>query len=376
MAPFLASRRLRWAAPAVVAAAIAAAALTSNVAANASGQPKLAPQTAAELLAAVEQASPPGLSGTVVETAKLGLPSLPDIGGSGGSSDLSLQNLITGSHTMRVWYAGAERQRLALLGQLSESDVVHNGQDLWTYSSTDRAVTHTTLSKSDDSQATEQRTEALTPQVAAQEALSAIDPTTTVQVDATARVAGVAAYQLDLAPKDTRSLIGSVRIAIAASNSVPLRVQVFARGATSPAFEVGFTDVSFTVPPNSVFDFVPPAGATVTQQARPFQSSLPSGSKRIARSVTGNAQSAAPSSSSVLGKGWTAVVETTDGDQPGGTVGGADAHLLDRLATPVAGGRLITGTLVSVFITDDGHIFAGAVTPAALLQVASTGKGL
>ena len=63
----------------------------------------------------------------------------------GGGSDLSLQNLVTGSHTLRVFYGGPEQQRVALLGQLSESDVIHNGTDLWTYSSSTRAVTHATL---------------------------------------------------------------------------------------------------------------------------------------------------------------------------------------------------------------------------------------
>ncbi len=396
MTKFFSSNRIRWAAPAVVAAAIAAATLTSNVAANASGQPKLAPRTAAQLLVAVEKASPPGLSGTVVETTKLGLPSLPNIGGSGSDSDLSLENLITGSHTLRVWDAGPDEQRLALLGQLSESDVVHNGTDLWTYSSTTRKVTHSTLKKAADSDAADKASGAMTPQATAQQALAAIDPTTTVQVDTTARVAGRAAYQLSLLPKDTRSLIGSVRIAIDAATSVPLRVQVFAKGASSPAIDVGFTDVSFGVPSASVFHFVPPAGTTVTQDKLPFGADIakPMTSHATAKSsvtaksgpmTSGPMTSGAMlkgralgkvgdnSRSKILGTGWTAVVEITGGNALNG---GADARILNRLATPVPGGQLITTALISVFITNDGRIFAGPVSAAALQQVATTGHGL
>ena len=54
-------------------------------------------------------------------------------------------------------------------------------------------------------------------------------------------VAGEPAYQLVLAPKDHRSLVGKIVIAVDGKYGVPLRVQVFAKGATSPAFQVGYT---------------------------------------------------------------------------------------------------------------------------------------
>src|SRR5207248_3242852 len=69
----------------------------------------------------------------------------------------------------------------------------------------------------------------LTPQQAANEALSAAGKTTVVSVQSTLTVAGQAAYQLVLAPKDARSTIGSVRIAIDGKTGVPLRVQVFGK---------------------------------------------------------------------------------------------------------------------------------------------------
>jgi outer membrane lipoprotein-sorting protein len=389
------TRRLRWLVPAVIAAAIAAASLTTTAAANASDQPKLAPKTAADLLAAVEQADPAGLSGTIVETTKLGLPDLSGIagaGGSGGDSSLTVESLVTGSHTMNVWYAGPEHQRFALLGQLSESDVIHNGTDLWTYSSTTRIVTHKTLSTKDSTDANPKPSIAsaapsLDPQTAAEQALAAIDPTTTVQVDRTARVAGRAAYQLLLSPKDTRSLIGSVRIAVDAVTFVPLRVQIYAAGATSPAIQVGFTDISFNVPDASVFEFVPPAGATVQENATPFDSfSGPNLRSRVQAPGGGSGSVATPGSPTenpvLLGKGWTQVVEISQPDSTGDAlstinrIGGPNSQLLDEASTAVPGGRLITTTLVSILIANDGKIFAGPVSAADIQKVASSGQGL
>jgi hypothetical protein len=54
-----------------------------------------------------------------------------------------------------------------------------------------------------------------------------------------------------------------VDIAVDAATSLPLRVQVFARGAASPAYSVGFTALSFARPDPSNFTFTPPPGAKV-----------------------------------------------------------------------------------------------------------------
>jgi outer membrane lipoprotein-sorting protein len=126
-------------------------------------------------------------------------------------------------------------------------------------------------------------TPAPTPQQVARQILAAIGPTTTVSVQRNVMVAGQAAYQIALAPKDSRSLIGQVRIAIDASRSFPLRVQVFARGATSPAFQIGFTALSFGRPAASNFSFTPPPGAkikTITAPARPL---LPMAGQHVVR---------------------------------------------------------------------------------------------
>ncbi len=383
----------RWAVPgAVVAIALGAVAVTS---ATAGAPPELPPRTAAELLVDVQTAQVAGFSGTIVQTADLGLPDLPVQVGGRGSADFT--SLVSGTHTLRVWYAGPDRQRLALLGTFGESDLVRNGTDAWSWSSDDNTATHYQLPPStahDDADLPGPEA-AMTPQEAADAALAAIDPSTTVTTDGTAEVAGRAAYELVLSPKDTASLVGQVRIAVDAEQHLPLRVQVLAHGSTDPAFEVGFSQLSFDVPGDEQFQFTPPPGATVTEstlgQDHPQDTDQP---------PTAPAEPTAPdrptAEPTVVGTGWTSVLvaqlpadgpSATDGTgatgapddtsapgDAGGSAGSSLDAVLNSLPT-VSGdwgsGRLLQSALFSVLITDDGRVLAGAVPPELLYQAAA-----
>jgi len=103
----------------------------------------------------------------------------------------------------------------------------------------------------------------MTPQQVATRILAAVGPTTKVSVTSNAVVAGRPVYQLVIAPRTDQSMIGRVVIAVDAKTYLPLQVQVFALGASSPAFSVGFTSLSFSQPAASNFSFTPPAGAHV-----------------------------------------------------------------------------------------------------------------
>src|SRR5947209_14348563 len=230
--PRLSSRRARWAVPAG-ALVVTGGILAGSLITTAQAAPGLPARTPAQLLVQVASATTPPLTGTVVETASFGLPSLPATG-----SPTSLSSLLTGSHTIRVWYASPQHFRLAVPQSLSESDVIRDGRTAWLWQSTLNKVTKFTLPAKSAAKAVVPQ-QPLTPQQAAQQVLAAVGPTTTVKVDSNVTVAGQAAYALVLAPKDARSLIGQVQIDVDGSNGVPLRLQVFARGASSPAFQVG-----------------------------------------------------------------------------------------------------------------------------------------
>jgi len=385
MASFLLRRRAVWAVPAVVAGVVVVAGVLPTSALG-TGHPKLPPRSAAQLLAAVQTSSTTALSGTVVETARLGLPALP---GSDRSATLSLQALTAGSHTARVWVDGPDRQRFALLGQLAESDVVHNGRDVWTYASNTTAVTHLVAPAGTPAATPEEPTgpardpRALTPQAAAAQALEAIDPTTVVGVERTAVVAGRPAYTLRLAPRDTGSTVRQVLLAVDGQTSVPLRVQVYG-AAAAPAFETGFTDVSFQTPPASVFRFTPPPGAKVSTKAVPTPQ-RGAGTHSPARPDTAGAPDTA--GVKVHGTGWTTVLELpfgslpTAGSKAGGSAaagsdGSSPAALLDRLSRPGPdGSRTVHTALVNGLVTRDGRVFLGAVSPDLLTRAAADKAG-
>jgi outer membrane lipoprotein-sorting protein len=364
-------RHAAWSAPVLTVATIGAAMLIPS-SATASSHPVLPARTAAQLLADVQTSDVTSLSGTIVETARLGLPELP---GAGDAATLNWQTLVTGTHTARVWLDGADRQRLALLGQLSESDVVHNGRDIWTYASGTQQVGHKVLDPQKPEPATKpEDLQKYTPQGAAAEALKAIDPSTVVTIDRTARVAGRPAYTLVLTPRDASSTVDRVLIAIDATHHVPLRVQVFG-AATAPAFEIAFTHVSYNRPAASVFHFTPPKGATVTKQL----TALPEGA-RAADPATKADESTAAASPTVIGTGWTSVLvipASHDGTSPLAALSGGDkgGSILDRLTTTLPNGdRLLRSTLINALMTTDGRTLVGAVSPA-MLEAAAGQKG-
>ena len=357
------SRRARWAIPAG-ALVITGGVLAGSLISSAQAAPGLPARTAAQLLAEVADSTPPPLTGTVVETASFGLPSLPATG-----NPTSLSSLLTGSHTIRVWYASPGHFRLAVPQSLSESDVIRDGRTAWLWQSTLNKVTKFTLPAHGAGSGSVPR-QPLTPQQAAQQVLAAVGPTTTVRVDSNVTVAGQAAYALVLAPKDARSLIGQVQIDVDGHNGVPLRLQVFARGASSPAFQVGYTDIHFVKPAAADLSFTPPPGATVTQVNL---SDHP-----------GGARDHATPDVTTTGSGWLTVLELpssalTGASAPGsGHSRGDDGAVLRTLlaaATPVHGawgsGRLLRTSLVSVLITDQGHTFVGAVQPSVLYAAAA-----
>jgi hypothetical protein len=204
-------------------------------------------------------------------------------------------------------------------------------------------------------------------------------------------VAGQSAYQLVLSPKATGSLIGRVSIAIDATRNVPLRVQVFARGATSPALQVGYTSISFVKPAAANFNFATPAGAKVKVVSPPKDTSAQGKKASGAPQVIGKdwlsvAVLPASSLADVMGSGSAAgaasqAAQSAAGGSGGSGGSGQDAAIAGALlksATPVHGawgsGKLLHTSLVSVLLTDNGHVLVGAVTPAVLYRAAAQVK--
>ncbi|GAA1896321.1 LolA family protein [Lapillicoccus jejuensis] len=380
---------VRWSAPVAAVAVIAGGALWVGRPASADGG--LPTLTAQQLLVAAQRSaaagSVTGLSGTVRQRVDLGLPDLGSLAGSGAggssaSGGLSPMTLLSGTRTWRVWVDGPTRQRVALVSQLGESDVVRDGRTVWTWDSAEKTATKVELpAPTGKPGAAANRTPTdlvpRTPQEAADQALAAAGRTTDVTTSGLATVAGRDAYELVLTPKDAATRVGQVRIALDGATKVPLRVEVFARGASTPAVDVGFTSVDLSTPAASTFAFTPPPGATVRTESVP-QPSAPDAADRAKGEAA--AQALAPH---VVGDGWSSVLVASVGaatkaagsgatsDPSGAQDPSAALGVLPKVSGSWGSGRLLDGALFSAVLTDDGRVAVGAVAPDRLYAALS-----
>jgi outer membrane lipoprotein-sorting protein len=359
MSIFATRPALRWLVPAAVTVAVVGGGAAAKTIA-ASAEPSLPERSAAQLLVDLQTARLDGLSGTVRTSADLGLPELPS-NAQQGSPDLT--GLVTGSRTLRVWYSGPDKLRVALLGTLGESDIIRNGRDVWQWDSRSREALHRTLPADAPGERPANPDLPRTPQEAADLALKAVDPTTIVSTGTNARVAGRTAYELILQPRDNASLISQVRLAVDSGQHVPLRVQVFAKGRAEPAYEVAFTQISFDRPDDAQFAFNPPPGTKVTESTEEAPKEQPKEQRKDGTGPT------------VVGKGWTSVVVTklppADPARPADDPAASPfLQQLPKVSGDWGSGRLLTSRLFSVLLTDDGRVLAGAVAPEKLYEVA------
>lgn len=354
MNPDTQRRWLRWipaaAVPAVVAVGLLAAGATAG-----SPPPPASPE---QVLALAAGHTARQFSGTVEQNANLGLPSIPAqaLGPAKDSttlgSEAALLELLTSPHTAKVYADGPTKARVQVMDQLAERDAVRNGNDAWTYDSASHAVTHAVLPSMTAHAAPS--VPAASPDQIAQRFLAAAGPSTDVSLAQPATVAGHSAYSLVLTPKASGTLVASVKIAVEAQTGLPLAVDVFAKGQAAAAFHAAFTQLDLTAPDPSVFAFTPPAGAKVTEKQLPA-----AGAQKDSKAQ--HAPAAGPA------KGWDSITVVPAAKVPAGL---KDQPLVKQLAAPVAGGRVISTSLFTVLIADDGRVLAGAV-PAAALEAAA-----
>lgn len=313
---------------------------------SAVAEPVLPPLAPAELLTKVAQAQPAGLTATFEQRSDLGLPSLSAIGGSEGEDLTSALAMLTGDHTIRVWLAGADRAKVALVDGSTETAAIRDGDQLWLWSSEKQQARHATIDPGE-----KPTTTPMSPTEAVQRLLAAVEPSTDVTTSGTGMVAGRPVYQLVLTPKDDASLVGQVRVSVDATEFVPLAARVLADDG-SDAISVAATSVDFSRPADSIFAFTPPPGAEVTELKPPAASG-----EHPAKDAT---------KPTIVGSGWTTVAvakfDTAKADQ---TVT-ALLKTLPEVSGSWGHGRLLTTTLVNAVITDDGRVAVGSVAPERL----------
>ncbi|KOV32594.1 MULTISPECIES: LolA family protein [Streptomyces] len=391
----------RYAVPVAVAGVAAATVAMVPAFANAGG-PDLPKVTAQQLIEKVAASDVEQLSGTAKISTDLGLPKIASglLGGggvAGGSANPEdkVAQLANGTHTFRVAADGEDRQRLTFLDGKDEYSLIHNGDDVWGYDSKSNEVFHEKASPSDKAgkgAGKEHKTgDRLTgsPQKLAEEILAAAGPTTDVSVGETAQVAGRDAYQLVLKPKQAGSTVGSVQIAVDAKNGVPLRVQLLSAQGGKPIVDAGFTKVDFAKPAADTFTFTPPKGAKVTEGADGHGKGDKDGAFKALESFPGlEGLAGGPGGKGdvkVLGEGWATIARIDSGagkslkDLENDKNAPKEAkQFLDSLGDKVNGtfgeGRVLSTRLFNVLVTDDGKVYAGAVTKDSLVKAADANK--
>ncbi|PZT68841.1 DUF2092 domain-containing protein [Streptomyces sp. SW4] len=352
-----------------------------------SGDPDLPEITAQQLLQKMAESDTEQLSGTVKISTDLGLPDLggledglmsggPGAGRDGGSSadpSARLTELASGTHTLRVAADGPDRQKVSLLQDAAEYSLIHNGKDVWGYDSESNEVYHGTVS----GHAEQPRKEVpATPKDFAQEALKAVDDTTSVTVDGTAQVAGRDAYKLVIDPKQAGTTVGAITVAVDAETGTPLKFTLTPASGGAAVVDAGFTQVSFAKPDASTFDFTPPKGAKVTEDGELEAGERAPEHGRKAEKDLGKGLDGPK----ILGEGWNAVAVLDTGGQglptgsAGGDAGGDLGGFLNSLGDQVSGtfgsGTVFQTRLINALITEDGTVYAGAVTKEALVKAA------
>ncbi|MFD8426910.1 outer membrane lipoprotein carrier protein LolA [Streptomyces coelicoflavus] len=363
-----------------------------------SGDPDLPKVTAEQLIEKIAQSDVQQLSGTVRINTDLGLPDLgglesglmsgmsggPGSGGDGEGSaadpSAKLTALVSGSHTLRVAADGPDRQKLSLMENAAEYSLIHNGKDVWGYDSQSNEVYHSTAP--DGAERPEKDVPA-TPKDFADEALKSVDDTTSVTVGGTAQVAGRDAYRLVVEPKQDGSTVGAITVAVDAETGTPLKFTLTPASGGAAVVDVGFTKVSFAKPDASTFDFTPPAGAKVTEadEAGAAAKAPEQGRKAegdLAKEMDGL---------KVIGEGWNSIATFDTGARGGlptgaeggdlgdlGGLGGFLGSFGDQVKGDFGSGTVFKTRLVNALITDDGKVYAGAVTKDALVKAADAAK--
>jgi hypothetical protein len=203
--------------------------------------------SARALLERIHDSRGVAFSGYVESVGNVGLPSNDALSG--------VTNLLSDTNRIRVWWRDPKVWRTATVRPTGETDLVHSGERTvrWVYESKNATVypdVPVRLPTAVD----------LLPNELARRMLSGAHPGELSRIPAR-RVAGRDALGLRLTPAGRQAAIGRVDVYADRTSGVPLRVEVFARGARTAVLTSGFLDFGVGRPSAGTLDFHPPSDA-------------------------------------------------------------------------------------------------------------------
>ena len=158
----------------------------------------------------------------------------------------------------RLWATNDGRGRLELQSDAGDVQVVWNDTNVTVYDASSNTVYKAKLPAHPKGSADQSGVPSVTKisdflsKLGEHVALSGAEPS---------NVANQEAYRVRISPKHDGGLLGAGELAFDASRGVPLRVGIYAQGASAPVLQLAATDISYGPVPASDVDVAPPAGA-------------------------------------------------------------------------------------------------------------------
>ncbi len=317
-----------------------------------------------DLVARVQASGSVGWSGRAESRGSLQLPN--------SDSFATLGELLGQQVDLRAWWRGPRSWRVDRIRSTGETDTFRDGggQVRWIFESeraTFSPVSTIHLPDAVDVLPATLGRDLL--QGARADEVSAIAP---------ARVADVDAAGLRLTPADGSTTVDHVDLWADPVTGVPLRVDLYGRGASAPALTTAFTDITLTTPDPAAVRFSAPASVTLAYEE----------STDVAAAANALEQFDLPTTLAGL--------STRDGQDPGpvGVYGRGPTTMIvfplrgsvarplrDQLSrngttSETTGGTLAVVGPISVLVTrlpgrGGGFLLAGTVTPATLTAAAT-----
>jgi len=187
-------------------------------------------------------------SGFVESTGGLALPVADQLN--------SLADLFSDRTELRVWWRGRTDNRVDVVTAGGETGIYRDATGTWTWEYEANRATRT-----EDAPLALPAPPDLLPSALARRLLAEAEPEELSRIGAD-RIAGRDALGLQLTPTAAASSVDRVAIFIDAETGLPLRVQVFGKGADNPALDTRFVDLDVASPAAEVTVFNPPRGAS------------------------------------------------------------------------------------------------------------------
>ena len=189
-----------------------------------------------------------------------------DLGDVSGMAQMPAQSPLTSSGSGRVWMS-VDGMRVESQGAGGDqvAGVSKASRTAWTYDYASNTAQRWVMTGDvpDDEPMPSPSASMMTP-AAISLYLQQLAPFARIDVVGQGTVAGREVYLLRMTPVAEDTALGAVQASIDGQTMTPLRLEVFAKGGGAAVLQFGFDSVWYASIDAGLYDFTPPAGATVT----------------------------------------------------------------------------------------------------------------